>query len=176
MSDGQGLIIILTGEGKGKTTSAFGMVLRACGHGLRASVIQFVKADESGEVAALSARFPEIETVRAGLGFVPQPEHPDFARHKAAAHDGLQAARGLIRSGRLDLVVLDEIICAMDLRLLAESDILELMDEKPARMHLALTGRGATPALVQRADLVTEMRCVKHPYDKGIKAAPGIEY
>ncbi len=168
-------ILLFTGEGKGKTTAALGMTLRAAGHGMRVLVIQFVKQDAStGEIAALR-NIEQIELVQTGRGFVPKPDDPHFCEHQAAAEQGLVRAAEAIRSGQYELVVLDEVCVAVSLGLLEESEVIKAVLEASGEMRLALTGRHATPGLIELADTVSEIRCVKHAYDAGIPAQKGVE-
>ena len=173
MSQRCGLLIIFTGDGKGKTTAAVGLAVRALGSGLRTSIVQFVKQRETGEHRALARLGDGIEILRLGTGFVCGAPPPKEA--VAAAGKALETARDRLVGGRFDLVVLDEIFSALAAGLLAERDILDLIDLRPAQVHLVMTGRGAPPSAVARADLVTEMRCVRHPCDRGVQAQPGIE-
>lgn len=173
----QGLVIVFTGDGKGKTTAALGMALRAWGHGMRVFIVQFVKSDrvETGErlaAAQLGERFI-IKTFGEGFIF---PEEEDFGRHREAAERALATAREALTSGAYDMVVLDEITHALKHGLVGEEAVLELVAAKPSTVHLVLTGRDAPPALVACADLVTEMRAVKHHYAQGVPAQKGVEY
>jgi cob(I)alamin adenosyltransferase len=170
-------ILIFTGPGKGKTTAALGMVLRASGHGLRTKIIQFLKSGKgSGEITALQ-HLPGVEFVRRGLGFVPkQQDDPSFAEHQSAAEEGLALAREAILSDYYDLVVLDEICGAIAAGLLAESAVANLLRVAPARLSLVLTGRHAPKALIDLADTVTEMHCVKHGLHQGRTAQKGVEF
>lgn len=172
----RGLAIILTGEGKGKTTAALGLALRAVGHGLRVLVIQFLKARASGEHEAARRLAPDLEIRVMGRGFVPPPEDPAFEEHRAAASEALRYTCEMLRNGEREMVVADEILTAVGLKVLEEEDVLSLLDARPRGVHLVLTGRGATERLVARADLVTEMRSAKHPCDAGAAAEPGIEF
>jgi len=170
-------ILIFTGDGKGKTTAALGMALRAAGHGLAVHVIQFIKADRrTGELKAVR-KLPGLSIVQAGRGFVPPPDNPQFAQHKAAAQEALALARQALAAGQYHMVVLDEICLAVAHALLSEQEVLDLIAASPPRTHLVLTGRGATPALIAAADTVTEMRPVKHLFDSA-HASPtqGIEF
>ena len=168
-------ILVFTGTGKGKTTAALGMALRAGGHGMRACMIQFVKNDPStGEIAALEM-LETLEIVQTGRGFVPPRDAPAFAEHQAAAETGLAKARETIVSGRYDIVILDEICFAISVGLLAEGDVVKVVKAAPAEMCIVLTGRGATDGLVKLADTVTDMRCVKHAMDDGRTAQKGVE-
>ena len=172
----RGLVIVFTGDGKGKTCAALGQAVRAVGRGLRVLVVQVLKARASGEHKAARRLAPDLEIRVMGRGFVPPPEDPAFEEHRAAAREALQYARQMLRSGQRDMVVADEILTAVGLKVLAEEDVLALLDARPRGVHLVLTGRGATERLVARADLVTEMRALKHPHDSGAAAEPGIEF
>jgi cob(I)alamin adenosyltransferase len=167
-------ILLFTGDGKGKTTAALGMALRARGHGMPVCLVQFVKSDSSvGEVAA--ARDCGIEVIQTGLGFIPTSADPRFALHCDAARDGLRQAREIIVSRRFAMVILDEVCLAVARELLDEQAVLEVLRQAPAEMCLVLTGRNATPALVALADTVTDMRCVKHALPSGRAAEQGVE-
>ncbi|MEJ2201862.1 MAG: cob(I)yrinic acid a,c-diamide adenosyltransferase [Desulfuromonadaceae bacterium] len=170
-------ILIFTGDGKGKTTAAMGMVLRASSHGLRVKVVQFLKSDTgSGEIAALQS-LPGVDFVRRGLGFVPKRRNdPQVAEHRRIAEEGLDLAREAILSGDYDLVVLDEICGAIATGLLEEAAVIALLNQAPAELRLVLTGRHATSALMELADTVTEMRCIKHALQQGITAQKGVEF
>ncbi|MCY2930068.1 MAG: cob(I)yrinic acid a,c-diamide adenosyltransferase [Planctomycetota bacterium] len=169
-------ILIFTGEGKGKTTAALGMALRAAGHAMRVHVIQFVKADRrTGEIQAL-AHLPGLTLTQVGRGFLPPPTDPKFAAHQRAAQEGLTLARQALAQGGLDMLILDEICLAISAGLVTEAQVLELIAGS-ARTVLVLTGRGATPGLIAAADTVTEMRPVKHLFDtdRG-SAGKGVEF
>ncbi|HOI54944.1 MAG TPA: cob(I)yrinic acid a,c-diamide adenosyltransferase [Phycisphaerae bacterium] len=169
----RGLLIVYTGSGKGKTTAALGLALRAAGHALRVAVLQFVKARRSGEHEAL-ARLGDLVSIRTvGTGFVVGRPSPEA---QAAASEGLALARQLLADGRTDMLVLDELLSALGAGLIAEADVMALIDARPSHVHLVLTGRDAPAAILQRADLATEMRCLKHPFDDGLAAQPGIEF
>lgn len=173
----RGLVIIYTGEGKGKTTAALGLALRAVGRRMKVLMIQFIKeAGSSGEHFSVGKLEPEFELVPTGKGFVGMAgdTHP-FGEHRKAAEMGLELARKRIMSGEYDIVILDEICCALSLGLLRIEDVIELIDKKPEKVTLVLTGRGANPRLLEKADLVTEMREVKHPFEKGKWAKIGID-
>jgi len=176
----KGLVIVFTGNGKGKTTAAMGLALRAAGNRMRVRVIQFIKGTwKTGEVEAIKPLAPLFEIVRAGRGFTIErlrdPRIPQ-SEHVAAAQAGLAEARETLASGSFDVVVLDEILGAIKAELVSENDVLDLVAAKPPALHLVLTGRDAPAALVERADLVTEMRLVKHPFAQGIVAQRGIEF
>lgn len=170
-------ILIFTGDGKGKTTAAMGMVLRASSHGMKIKVVQFLKSDTgSGEVAALQ-NLPGVDFVRRGFGFVPKRRNdPRLAEHQRVAEEGLALAREAVLSGCYGLIVLDEICGAIAAGLLEETTVAELLRQAPASLRLALTGRHAPAALIELADTVTEMRCIKHGLQQGRKAQSGVEF
>ncbi|HIE13625.1 MAG TPA: cob(I)yrinic acid a,c-diamide adenosyltransferase [Desulfotomaculum sp.] len=172
----QGLVMLFTGDGKGKTTAALGMALRAWGHGMRVLIIQFVKSGrfETGECLAAAHLGERFAIKTLGEGFVFGGE--DTGRHREAAQRALAAAQKAVEKGGYDLVVLDEITHALRHGLISEESVLALIAAKPPAMHLVLTGRGAPQALIGRADMVTEMRDVKHHYQGGLAAQKGIEY
>jgi cob(I)alamin adenosyltransferase len=175
MSD-SGRILIFTGDGKGKTTAALGMALRAVGHSMKVSIIQFIKADSStGEIAALRA-IPGVRIVQTGCGFVPPESNPSFADHHEAAQSGLKLATREIESGEYSLVVLDEICVAVAKGLVGESDVVDVVRKAGPDTTLVLTGRGATPALIALADTVTEMKVIKHGMRSGWPAQEGVEF
>lgn len=169
-----GLVQIYTGNGKGKTTAAFGLAMRAAGRGLGVLIIQFLKpSDGYGEQVACN-RMGNITLVSMGLDhFVSKkPSDADIE----AAHEALRRSEELICSGRYDVAVLDESINAVRLGLITSQELIESLERRPDHVEIVLTGRGMTPDLEEYADLVTEMRLVKHPFDKGIGARKGIEY
>ena len=174
-----GLVIVLTGDGKGKTTSAFGQALRAAGTGLRVVVVQFIKgAWQSGEIRAIERSGLPIEVFRSGRGFTIEglrDRRIPMSEHEAAARAGLAHARDLVADETVDLVVLDEIFGAVTARLIDEADVLGLLDRRLPATHLVMTGRAAPAPVVERADLVGEVRLVKHPFERGIAAQLGIE-
>lgn len=168
-------ILLFTGEGKGKTTAALGMALRCYGHGLPVALVHFVKSRRSvGEVKALS-RLEGIEQHITGLGFLPSPERPQFQEHKRAAVEGLALARRILSAGKHYLIILDEICWAIYRNLFTEEEALETIAELKEGACLVLTGRGASAALIELADTVTEMKCIKHAYAAGVAAQAGIE-
>lgn len=179
MSDrsASGLVLVYTGDGKGKTTAAFGLALRAAGRGFRVHVIQFIKgAMETGEIEMIAQALPLITVERVGKGFTWRRDIvPTFEDHVAAAREGLARATEAVTHGGYQVVILDEINVTLKKKLLPIEDIVSLLDARPPSLHLVLTGRGAPPEILDRADLVTEMRCVKHPFQKGIAAQLGID-
>ncbi len=174
----KGLIIIHTGPGKGKTTAALGLGFRAVGQGLKVLMVQFIKGSwHYGELDAARA-FGEdhFKILPMGRGFVKvgaeKPDPEDIRLVEQAWQYGSEK----IRSGEYDLVILDEINYAISYKMLDPERVLEALKQKPDMVHVVLTGRNAHPRLVELADLVTEMREIKHPYQKGISAQRGIEY
>jgi cob(I)alamin adenosyltransferase len=176
-SGDKGLLIVNTGSGKGKTSAALGMVFRHIGHGMPVAVVQFIKSPtwDTGE-AKLLARFPDLVTLHImGEGFTWETQ--DRARDIAAASAAWERAKELIRDERHRLVLLDELNIVLRYDYLAVDEVVAfLRDEKPADKHVIVTGRNAPAALVEAADLVTEMTLVKHPFRQGIKAQKGIEF
>lgn len=172
-----GLIIVHTGNGKGKTTAALGMALRAWGQGFRILIIQFIKGVwKYGELEAAKKIGPNFVIRQMGEGFVKDGKDDALAEHRLAAAEALQAAEHEIQSENWDLIILDEINYALKFGLVPLEAVLNLLANKPSGLHLVFTGRDADPAIIDKADLVTEMREVKHPYKKGIKAQKGIEF
>ncbi|MHB9096198.1 MAG: cob(I)yrinic acid a,c-diamide adenosyltransferase [Syntrophales bacterium] len=172
----EGRILIITGDGKGKTTAALGMALRAHGHGIPVAIVQFVKSDvKTGEFAALS-ELPGVEIFVTGRGFVPPETDPRFAEHRRAAEDGLRIASEAACSGRYGLVILDEGCYAVARNLIAEEFVLRLLRERAPGVTVVLTGRGATEGLIAAADTVSDIRSVKHGFDTGRTATKGVEF
>lgn len=172
----KGLVMVNTGEGKGKTTAALGVLLRAWGRGWRICMIQFLKheAGEWGESRA-ARRLDGVEWIQSGDGFTWTSK--DMDETIARARHGWQIAQEKIASGAFDLVILDEFTYTLSLGWLDAAEVIDwLRAHKPANLHLIITGRDAPPALIGFADLVTEMHSVKHPYDQGIRAQAGIEF
>lgn len=171
----EGLVQVYTGEGKGKTTAALGLALRAAGHDLKVCIIQFMKGwPNYGELKSL-ALHPEITLRQFGRPQFVDPQKPEPVDVEMA-QEALKEARGAVTSGSYDLVILDEVNVALKWGLIDLSEVLSLIEEKPKRVELVLTGRYAPPEIVERAHLVTEMREIKHPYKAGVKGREGIEY
>ncbi len=170
----RGYVQLYTGDGKGKTTASLGLVLRALGQGLRPAVLQFMKADPNwGEIVTLTKLGVPVQ--QCGL------DHWVFAgkisdEDRAAAAEGFARARALVESGDYDLVVLDELVTAVFFELVPVSGVLDLIRDKPEQVELVITGRRAPEELVAAADLATEMRPLKHYFDAGVQARPGIEF
>ncbi len=172
----KGLVIIHTGTGKGKTTAAFGLAIRALGQGFKVLILQFMKGRANiGEIKALSHIDLPLEIKQYGRAV--------FFKSRACepidiylATQGLAAFREAMTSGRYDLIVLDEIIMAIDFGLLQLKEVKKVVAQKPPELHLILTGRNAPHELIEIADLVTEMQEIKHPFSRGVAAQKGIEY
>ncbi len=174
--DNKGLIIVNTGNGKGKTTAALGMVLRSLGHGYRVAIVQFIKgAWEPAEKAILSQFSSQLEFHALGEGFTWETQ--DRERDIAKATEAWFKSLEYIRNSEYKLILLDEINVALKLGYLSIETVLAGLAEKPEDSHVILTGRGAPKELIERADLVTEMTLIKHPFrEQGIKAQAGIEF
>ena len=169
----KGYVQVYTGNGKGKTTAALGLALRAAGAGMRVFIGQFIKEEMASEHKALE-RFTDLISVRRfghGLCITRKPAKQDID----AALEGMKEAEEALISGRFDLVILDEINVAVSLGLVDVEDVLRLIEARPPTIELILTGRGADERIIAIADLVTEMRDIKHYWDKGVKARRGIE-
>lgn len=169
----KGYIHVYTGDGKGKTTAALGLAVRAAGAGLKVFVAQFIKGRQYSELNALSKLADQITVEQYGLPrfLNGKPSDPDIE----AAKYGLERVKSSMRSGRFDMIIIDEGNVAVTYGLISKQDLLEIIDIKPENMELVITGRGALPEIIDRADLVTEMKAVKHYYDKGVDARAGIE-
>ncbi len=170
-----GIACVFTGKGKGKTSAAFGMAMRFLGYGKKVVVVQFLKGKKTGELL-LKKNLPNLEVVQFGTeDFVDlkNPSREDIEQAKEAL---FYAKRLLTRSYRPDLLILDEVNVALSSGMVGEKEVLELLEKLPEKTNLVLTGRGATKKIIQKADLVTEMRDVKHPFSKGKKEKKGLEY
>ena len=171
----RGLVIVHTGAGKGKSTAAFGMVLRCLGHGMRVGIVQFVKGAWSTGERTVLARFPEQVTCRAmGEGFTWDTQ--DRARDIAAAKAAWKTAQAMIAEPSYRLILLDELNIVLRYGYLPAADVVAALKAKPCDLHIIVTGRNAPAELIEMADLVTEMTLVKHPFRAGVKAQPGIEF
>lgn len=168
----KGLIQVYTGDGKGKTTAALGLAIRAAGHGMRVGFIQFLKSEPCGEHLFM-ARYHPFDIVQMGTGdsFTKSWEELNEEAQRTLAY-----AEEQMLSGRYDLLILDEIFVTIHKSLITTKQVLDLLEKKPGSVELILTGRYAPPEIVQRADLVTEMHMIKHPFNQGVAARRGIEY
>jgi len=171
----KGLVQVYTGNGKGKTTAAFGLALRAIGRGLKVYIIQFIKGGfDYGELYVVD-KLPNLTLKAFGRGkFV--TEKPAGKEDVELAEEALALAEEVVKSGEYDMVILDEINVALNLKLIKIKKVLELIKNKPKHVELILTGRYAPNEIIEAADLVTEMKEVKHPFNKGFQARKGIEY
>ena len=172
---GKGYIQVYTGNGKGKTTASLGLAVRAAGHGLRTVIIQFMKGwIDYGELNGVAMLSPFVEIHQAGRDTFVERNNPD-PEDVRLAREGWELAKAVVLGRKADIVVLDEINCAVDFGLLPLGEVLDLLHGKPDGMEIVLTGRGAPEEIVAIADLVTEMREIKHYYAKGIDARAGVE-
>ena len=174
----KGLVIVYTGGGKGKTSAALGLVLRAVGYNHKVCMVQFVKGSwHYGELDSAKRLAPEFEMITAGKGFVGiLDDKSPREDHVKAANDTLMISREKIASGKFDVVILDEINYAIQLELLKLDDVIDLIKAKPAELDLVLTGNHAAKEVIELADLVTEMKEIKHPFKSGLKAKKGIDF
>jgi cob(I)alamin adenosyltransferase len=171
----RGLIIVITGNGKGKTTSAFGQALRAIGQGYKVFILQFMKGREYGEFIAAEKYLPNLTIRKSGLDSFVMRDNP-AAIDIELAQKGLDIAKKAIVSGKYDMVILDEINVALDFELIKLKDVIDLIKNKPPALNLILTGRYAPKEIIKLADTVSEIQEVKHHYNAGIKDRAGIEY
>lgn len=173
-----GLVVVITGDGKGKTTSALGMALRAVGYNMKVCIIHFMKGDMySGEIDGIKRLAPNVELHLTGKGFCGIMGNPyPWEEHRANAQDAIRLARDKMETCQFDILILDEINNALKLDLVDLSQVLELIDKKPPLMHLILTGRDAHPEVIKKAHTVTEMVEIKHAFRDGIEPQKGIDY
>ena len=174
----KGLVIVYTGGGKGKTSAALGLVLRAVGYNHKVCMVQFVKGSwHYGELDSAKRLAPEFELITAGKGFVGiLDDKSPREEHVKAANDTLTISKEKIMSGKFDVVILDEINYAIQLELLKLDGVIDMIKSKPTELDLVLTGNHATKEIIELADLVTEMKEIKHPFKSGIKAKKGIDF
>ncbi len=173
-----GLVVVLTGHGKGKTTSALGIALRAVGHDMRVCIIHFMKGDTySGELDALKRLAPNVELHMTGKGFYGiYGNASPHEEHRTHAQDAIKLAKEKTLSGNFDILILDEINNALNLELVDLPQVLDLIENKPPLMHLILTGRDAHPEVIERAHTVSEVKEIKHAYKQKIAPQEGIDY
>jgi cob(I)alamin adenosyltransferase len=173
-----GLVVVITGYGKGKTTSALGIILRAVGYGMRVCLIQFMKGDMyAGEYEALKRLAPQVEHHLTGKGFCGIQGNPyPYKEHRANAQDAIELAKQKLLSGEFDILICDELNNALHLKLVDLAQVLDLIESKPENMHLVLTGRDAHPEVIARANTVSEVKEIKHAYREGIEPQKGIDY
>jgi cob(I)alamin adenosyltransferase len=170
----KGLVIVNTGNGKGKTTAALGLLLRAWGRDLRVVMLQFIKARTANWGESRAARKMGVEILPLGDGFTWTSR--DIEKDRALAQEGWQQCRERILSGQYDVVILDELTYCFKFGWIDVQEAIDVLRSRPDGQHVVITGRDAPPELAEFADLVTEMREIKHPYKSGIKAQPGIEF
>lgn len=176
MKTSKGLVIVYTGNGKGKTTAALGLILRASGYNKKILLVQFVKNSFSGELKSLK-KFKNLKIIRGGRGFVGiLGDKLPLEEHKKTALKTFEKLKKATESGDWDLIVADEIIGAISGKLIPLEKVVNLISAKPQQLDLVLTGRGVPKELVELADLVTEMKEIKHPFKKGILAKVGLDY
>ncbi|HLA82818.1 MAG TPA: cob(I)yrinic acid a,c-diamide adenosyltransferase [Thermoleophilia bacterium] len=171
---GSGRVIVNTGDGKGKTTAAFGAAFRAAGHGLEVAVVQFIKGSWDYGESKAAQRFPNITLTRIGSGYTWMAEDP--AVPKRLAREAWAVCFDRAASDRFDLLIMDELNCAVAEGFIEVEEVLAFLRNKPLRLSVIITGRDAKPEIVAEADTVTEMRCIKHAFDQGVPARKGIEY
>jgi len=174
MSLEKGFIQIYTGNGKGKTTAAIGLGIRATGEGLKVYMIQFMKGRKYSEISALE-NIKNFTVVQFGRDEFVSKEHPDQIDIDYA-RKGFEHAKKIIQQGEYDVVILDELNVAVDYNLIPLNDVLQLLSEKPEKVELILTGRYASPEIVRHADLVSELLEIKHPYQTGVENRKGIDW
>ncbi len=173
----KGLIIVYTGNGKGKTTAAIGSALRAIGQGLRVLMLQFIKGTwDYGELNSIKRLEPDFTIEALGKGFIHLKSNQDDKEVIENISQSWERAKDEVLSDRYDMIILDEINYVISYGLLPVEEVLILLEKKPKRLHLILTGRDAHKKVIEKADLVTEMKEIKHPYSKGVKAQKGIEF
>ncbi len=170
-----GVVCVYTGNGKGKTSAAFGMALRFLGHGKRVVVIQFLKGTKTGEFM-LKKNLPGLDIVQFGTENFVDLKNPSKEDKQRAIEALIYAKKIMTGAYRPDLLILDEANVAASAGMIDDTDLLDMISELPEEMNLVITGRGAGEKLLERADLVTEMKDVKHPFSKGSKAEEGLEY
>ena len=174
----KGLVVVITGHGKGKTTTALGIAVRACGHDMKVSIIQFMKGDlYAGEWDGVKKMNCRIELIATGKGFCGIQGNPyPYKEHRENAQEAIQIVHKKMESAPPDILILDEINNALRLKLVDLDQVLQIIEQKPSPMHLVLTGRDAHPRVIELADTVSEITEVKHAYRKGIEPQPGIDY
>jgi cob(I)alamin adenosyltransferase len=169
----RGVLVVNTGNGKGKSSAAFGMVARALGHGMKVAVVQFIKGGFATGEEAFFRRFPELEYHVMGEGFTWETQDPD--RDRRAAMAAWEQAAALLADSAVELVVLDELNIALKLGLVPLDRVIDALDARPSHQHVVVTGRAAPAGLIEIADTVTEMRPIKHAFDAGVMAQRGVE-
>lgn len=174
----QGLVVVITGYGKGKTTSAMGMALRSAGHGLKVCIVQFMKGDlYTGEWDGVKLLDAYVELTATGKGFCGIEGNPyPHSEHRQNAQEAIELVETKIQSRQYDVLILDEINNALNLNLVDHSQVMKILKMRPPGLHMVLTGRDAHPDVIDLADTVSEVREIKHAYRKNIDPQPGIDY
>lgn len=172
-----GLILVNTGNGKGKTTAALGLAFRAIGQGMKVLMLQFIKGSKStGELKAVKFLEPDFKIIQLGQGFIKNCKKDISEKAKLNIHESWEYAKQEINSDTHDMIILDEINYAIDYGLLNIEEVVSVLQKRPKRLNVILTGRNAKNEIIELADIVTEMRDIKHHYKNGVKARKGIEY
>lgn len=173
----EGYVQVYTGNGKGKTTAAMGLAFRAAGDGMEVRVVQFLKSWKTGELES-AKRFDNLEILRFETvkGFTWELNEEELAKLRGEVREGFDFVKGLVENRGCDILILDEIMAAITGGFVGEEEILDLIEKKPKDMELILTGRNVPEKIMERADLITEMREIKHYYKKGVPAREGIEF
>ena len=174
----QGLVVVITGNGKGKTTSAMGMALRGCGHNLKTTIVQFMKGDlYSGEWDGVKRLAPLVKLYQTGKGFCGIEGNPfPHSEHRKNAQDAIQLVKDIVNDDDCDTLILDEINNALKLNLVDLEQVKDILYMRPDHMHIILTGRDAHPEIIYLADTVSEVNEIKHAYRKDIEPQPGIDF
>ena len=174
----KGLVVVITGNGKGKTTTALGIAVRACGHNKRVCIIQFMKGNiYAGEWDGIKKMDCPVELISTGKGFCGIQGNPyPYEEHRKNAQDAIKLTHQKMESGQWDILILDEINNAIHLKLVDLDQVMDILHQKPPQTHLVLTGRDAHPKVIELADTVSEVVEVKHAYQKDIEPQPGIDY
>ncbi len=171
----KGLLIVYTGAGKGKTTAALGMAIRCLGHGMNVAVVQFIKgAIDTAEERILKSFGNQVVFLRMGEGYTWETQ--DCERDAHVAQEAWTAVEKILQDPEFGMVILDELNIAIHHEYVSLEQVLKAVDQRPPGLHVVMTGRGAKPELIEAADLVSEMKMIKHPFRKGIKAQPGVEF
>lgn len=173
-----GLVHIYTGDGKGKTTAAIGLGIRACGRGMKVLLVQFLKSSDTGELNTFKKLEPDF-TVKRGFNckkFVWNMTQDELAEARKEASEIFDNVKTLVEKGDYDLIIIDELLGVLSLGFVDEASVIEMINNKPESVELVLTGRDASDSLIQAADYVSQINAVKHPYNKGVPARKGIEF
>lgn len=173
-----GLVHIYTGDGKGKTTAAIGLGIRACGSGMKVRMVQFLKSRDTGELSAIKKLEPDF-TICRGFNckkFVWDMTSEELDEAREEAEEIFESVKATVNGGQYDLIILDELLGVLSLGFIRETSVIEMINNKPQTLELVLTGRDASDSLIQVADYVSRINAVKHPYDKGVSARRGIEF